>query len=276
MKLIPAHLQASHWANQHSAILAIGMISAGCRDSIIQILNHLISTVVAFTASESPRLKWASVTTIGLLCSEYNPDLQNTYSSVIIKGVLECLSRKNISKVQIQASACMVNYAKGLLVKNSHPEIALIPYLDILVQQFLELLTAETSPLSLLQEVLNALAMIATSSGAYFAPYYSQLIHGLRTIVNMNTPTSAEKEVRAACIRCIGCIIESVGDTGETFKEDASTLLADFMRIRNAIDDSDPVYQAINEVLSYFASCLKERFAPYLQILIPMWERKHQ
>ncbi|CAG9310241.1 unnamed protein product [Blepharisma stoltei] len=269
MQLIPAHLQAPHWANQHTGILAIGIISEGCKPNIRQILPHIISTLTPFANSDSPRLKWAVMTTIGLLCSEFHPELQNAYHFEILSAILSCLSSNNLAKVQAQASASMVNYSKGLLYKNSSKDLALFPYLSTLIQHFLSILTSPSSPLFLLQEALNAIAMIACASESNFAPYYHQLVYGLRKLINSNGNSPAEKEVRATCIKCLGCIIESVGEAGDAFKDDAVSLLDDLMRIRSTLNDADQVFQAINEVLSYFASSLKERFAPYLEVLIP-------
>ncbi|CAG9323812.1 unnamed protein product [Blepharisma stoltei] len=269
MKLIPAQLQAAHWANQHSGILAIGLISDGCHDLITTIFPHVIATVLPFANSDSPRLKWATMTTIGLLCSEFEPEMENIYHAQIIPAICSCLSQSNLSKVQSQAASCLINYSRGLLVENGNPDIALTPYLPTIIEAFLRILSNPNNPFSLLQEVLNSIAMIATATGAGFAPFYNQLIFGLRNYVNMPVTTATVKDIRAASIRCIGCIVESLSEAGDAFKQEAESILNDFMRIRNSIDDTDPAYQAISEVLSHFALCLKDRFAPYLNIIIP-------
>lgn len=128
MKLIPAHLQAQHWANQHTGLLAIGIISDGCHDVFTNIFPHIISTILPFANSESPRLKWALMTTIGLLCTEFEPDIENIYHSQIIPAISNCLTQNNFTRVQSQASACLINYSRGLLVDNGNPDLALTPY----------------------------------------------------------------------------------------------------------------------------------------------------
>ncbi|CAG9329231.1 unnamed protein product [Blepharisma stoltei] len=268
MKLISAHLQAQHWANQHSGILAIGLIAEGCHSAINEILPQLMNSLISFTTSELPRLKWAALSAISTFCIEFEPDFQKVYQSQIIAAILNCLALGNLAKVKSQAAICISDYAKGLLSDSANPKTELIPYLPSLIQAFLSIFSDPTTTPYLQTQIFSALSILAETADTDFSPYYSQIIFGVRNIIISPANSMDEKEVKTYAIKCAGAIIESVTGSPENFKENVNSLLSEFLNIRNMLDEADPIHQAINETLPQFALHLQENFAPFLQTLI--------
>ena len=267
MQIIQAHLDAEHWARKHSGILALGMIADGCKELLKPLLSGMFPKVLSFCFDENPRLVWAGITCLGLLCSEFEPELQRFYHPQIVPAILNGLKNPK-SKVQTQAASCMINYCKGLLIEDNDIEVALVPYFQGIILNYHQLLTTPSLSFYLLKELLNSLAIIIGCSGSRFSQYYEGFKPGIRSIIQMEASHSLQKEVRASCVKCIGCIVEAFSEE-EYFQAEAEDLLLELMNLRSRLCDTDPGYQAIYEVISSFAVCLKDRFAPYLEAMMP-------
>lgn len=68
LKAIPEYLKSTDWVSQHTGLLTLGFIAEGCHDSYAQNLGEIVGYLLPFTTSEHPRVKWAAMTSIGLIC----------------------------------------------------------------------------------------------------------------------------------------------------------------------------------------------------------------
>lgn len=85
----------------------------------------------------------------------------------------------------------------------------------------------------------------------------------------MTVQTPAQQEVRAATIRCIGYLIDSVSDLGAEYQEEGKVLMNGLMTLKSQLPAEDPAQAVISEVLGSFASLLKDQFTPYVDSLLP-------
>lgn len=263
-KLITAQLSATHWANQHTGILAIGLIAQGCSSQIAPILPQTLSSILNFSNSSNPRLKWAALNSLDKFLVVYQSDIQILYHNIIIPSVLACLDDKNCYKVKAQASICIKNYTNGLLSDQNNLKLELLPYLPSVITGFLSIFGDSSSPNYLKSEVFDAISIIALAAENDFSGYFLQLIFGLRNIIN---DPYASKDLKCSAIKCVGSLVEAV--TIDTFKDTVNTIMIDFFDLKNTLDDTDQIYQAIYDTLPQFAGALKERFVPYLAIIMP-------
>ena len=269
---IPEYLKSADWTRQHTGLLTIGMIAEGCHESFSKNLAEILNMLLPYLASENPRLRWAALTSLGLLCSEFEPTIETSYHATIVPAVLSCMSAGNLVKVQTQAVAAMVNYSRGVLADDDvDTKTTLAQYAPALFTALTTLLEAGLASgcLPLLEEVLNVISLTASALKADFQGYYSHFMPGLKNLVSLPAKSSQEKAVRANCIRCMGYLVESASDMGPTYTSDASAVFAGLSTLRSTLEFEDPAYLAISEVASFFATALKDQFAPYLQTLIP-------
>ena len=269
---IPEYLKSADWTVQHTGLLAIGMIAEGCHDAYSKNLGEILNMLLPYLASENPRLRWAALTSLGLLCSEFEPTIESTYHASIVPAVLTCMSG-SLVKVHIQAVSAMVNYSRGVIAEDEEVDTAacLGQYAPALFTALTTLLEAglTSACLPLLEEVLNVISLTATALKTDFQGYYDRFMPGLKNLVSLPAKSTQEKAVRANCIRCMGYLVESAYEMGPAYVSDAAAIFAGLSSLRGTLEFEDPAYLAISEVASFFASALKEQFTSYLPTLIP-------
>lgn len=276
LQLIPIHLSNEDWTRVHTGILAIGIASEGCHEWFSNNIQHALNMLIPYCNSANPRLMWAAVTSIGLLCSEFEPEIQTNYHTQILNGLIACMKIEYPTRLLTQLASCMINYTKGLLsAEETDLKVCFKPYIPVLMQNFYNILQEgmRTGCNPLLQETLNALSIIATVLQSDFSEYYSYFMPSLLSIIQANVTTLPQKEVRACSIRCIGHIVESVSEL-DSAVETALQIMNQLMELKKVLEDDDPALNTIYESISYFAMCLKEKFIPFLDAWVKeLWNK---
>lgn len=266
-QLIPLHLRAEDWVKQHTGLLAIGLIAEGCHDAFAAGLGDILGMVLPFQTSPNPRLVWASVTTLGLLCSEFEPTLQYQHHQIVMQALLGALEHSCV-KVQAQATSALINFTRGLLVDDEETACQYMqsyaqPVMERLRQLLHQGLDLNYSPL--LIKVLKAVSSIASVLSVSFAQYYSLFIPGLRTLINLPT----QQDIKAECIRTLGYLLYSVANAGSAYVEDTHATLVTLLQQRSSWADTDPSVLALEEMAPEFAGVLRERFVEFLPSIMP-------
>ena len=217
-------------------------------------------------------MRYAAITSLGLLCTELGPELQLKHHKSIIDNLWKVIDHENI-KLRTQTVKCLVNFCNG--IKDSN-ESLLEPYAGILLDKlgklFEQSLTANFIPFQ--AEVLCCMSIIATTIRDKFATYYSTFIPGLKIILN-NTAmaTLKEKQLRANTIHTIGNMIYAVSEieaNKEVVINDTKEIGMKLLAVLDSkLTDDDPQIIAINNFWSQASYVLKESFAEYLPKIIP-------
>ena len=255
--LIEAHLNAPHWLHQHTGIIALGMISEGCRESMIGNLEHFITTLCAMSYSENPRLKWAALTSLGLFSTYFAPNLQQKYYDVVLRSIISNLGVGTLPKVMVQALRCSINFCNGL--ESEEETKILLGYTPTLVQAYLGIFTSSNTGLALLQELLSSLSVLCLSVPD-FNQYSSLFLSKLRTIYAEHV--QFPDDLKCAAIRCIGCIVES------TSCEETEAIFTEMIQLKGKTMDSSMCYTTILDVIVNCIAVLKERAISYCSILV--------
>lgn len=266
-QLVPLHLRAEDWVKQHTGLLTIGLIAEGCHDAFAAGLGDILNMVLPFLTSSNPRLVWASVTTLGLLCTEFEPTLQYQHHQIVMQALLGALEHSCV-KVQAQATSALINYTRGLLVDEEETACQYLqPYAQPLMERLRQLLHQglEVNYPPLLMKVLKAVSTIASVLSANFSQYYLLFIPGLRTLINLPT----QQDIRAECIRALGYLLYSVANAGPAYVEDTHAILVALLQQRSSWADTDPAVLALEEMAPEFASVLRERFVDFLPSIMP-------
>lgn len=269
LQLIPLHLQSDDWAKQHTGLMALGMIAEGCHDKFENSLAQVLSMVLPYLKSSNPRLKWAALTTLGLLCSEFEPTLQLNFHGLIMPSLLNCTTGSELLRVSTQAAACLVNYTRGLY-DDIDISASLTQYCPALLPALANLLNIGMSQncYPLLEEVLNSLSMTAAALSVGFSPYYGVFMPGLKGLIGAEVTTALQKQVQADCIKTIGYIVRSVAESGE-FVEDACAVFSGLLNLKSSVSVDSPAYLAVFEAMGHFAACLKQSFCVFLPKILP-------
>ena len=118
LNLIPTMLQEAQWTVQHTGILALGIIAEGCHKKFEENLAEILNMITPFAGHENPRLKFATLTTLGLLCSEFEPSIQQNHHAQILNAIIPNLAT-GLDKVRTQAVSALINYGRGILSEDS-------------------------------------------------------------------------------------------------------------------------------------------------------------
>ncbi|CAG9321782.1 unnamed protein product [Blepharisma stoltei] len=272
MTTIPTLINSAEWTHQHTGLLALGLIANGCHEQFEKNLNEILTMILPFVSSANPRLQWATATTLGLLCTEFEPTIETAHHARLIPAMLTLMTSSTNVKVQTRGTSALVNYTRGLLAEDDvDPAESLTQYASTVLQTLATLLqqAVTTNNYTLMLEVLNAISTTASALQSAFAPYYNQFMPALKTLVTIPTTTTQQQEIRATCIRCIGYMIESISEVPENYTEDAKSIMNGLVQLKSSLDSEDPATLAINEVISNFADCLKEQFEPYMHVFMP-------
>lgn len=270
LQSLPAMLKSESWITIHTALLTIGCIAEGCHDEFETNLEEIVSMVLPFTTSTHARLQWASITTLGLLCSEFKPVIQTRFHSKLVPALLAAFPVHTLNRVKTQGASAIINYSEGLIDEDNTDE-TLSQYATSILENLAGLLQTgvNTQAYGLLEESLKAISVVATAIDAKFAPFYPAMMPALKSLVQMNAQTPKQQEVRAQAVRCMGYLIESVAQVEGDYKTDAKTIMEGLFGLKNTLDSEDPAVSSIREVLSSFASCLKEEFSTALAYFLP-------
>ena len=268
LQTIPMFLKDTDWVKQHTALLTVGFIAEGCHDRFEKNLGELITMISPFATSQNPRLQWAYATTIGLLCSEFEPSIQQTYHSQIMPLLLAIITTSTNLKAQAQAVSAIVNFTRGVL-KDDNEDITSVTTYSADTLKAMAILLQNTTSFKLMNETLGAISTTATAMEDLFAPYYAEFMPALKNMVTLTFTTPEQQEVRANCIRCIGHCVESISTEPGSYYEDVKNTLNGLITLKGTLDSEDPSTLAINEIVSHFSDCLKQDFVPYMEIFVP-------
>ena len=107
---LPNMLKSESWVTVHTALLTIGCIAEGCHDEFEANLEEIVNMVLPFTTSSFPRLQWAAITTLGLLCSELKPVVQTRFHARLVPALLAAFAPANLTRVKTQGASAIINY----------------------------------------------------------------------------------------------------------------------------------------------------------------------
>jgi hypothetical protein len=269
LQTIPTFLKETDWVKQHTGLLTVGFIAEGCHEKFKENMHEILSMISPFASSPNPRLQWAYLTTTALLCSEFEPDIESSFHSMIMPSILNIMTTSTNLKVTIQAVSALVNFTRGVLADEDDFEPAPVTTYSQTTLKTLATLLGNSSSYKLMSETLGAISITATAMEGQFAPYYSEFMPVLKNLVTLQFDTPEKKEVRANCVRCMGNCVESIGENPGTLLEDVKNVMNGLVSLRGTLDADDPTSLAINEVVSQFSDCLKTEFLPYLDVFMP-------
>ncbi|OMJ86171.1 hypothetical protein SteCoe_12375 [Stentor coeruleus] len=251
--LIEAHINAAHWLHKYTGILALGLISSDCAKSIGSCLENYITILINLSSHEHPRVRWACLTTIGLFCTVFAPEIQKSYSQSILSIIIGNIKQNNIKKLRIQALNCIVNYTKGL---DEDFEIQkFTSFLPEIVTCFSSFFISPSTTLSILNEVLKSLSAISLEIDS-FRQYLPLFLPGLRALFLNGMPEN--NNFTSQALTCLGCFARCADI------KNVEDILNDMLRLKQLITSDNENY---NNLLDVIVSCLETVGQNHLDLL---------
>ena len=195
------------WRYKYAGLMAIAMLVEGSKAHFDKDFDNLMKLFMPTLNHSHPKVCWASLTCLALLCDEYTPRLQKDYHQQIMTLILPLMTSENTHiKIKTRAISTMINFSRELLNHEEEKNV-LNMYADdlanILVNLFQMGITKEYYPL--IEEVLSVLSIWAELLGDKFNKYYGTFMPGLKNLLNtLGTENTEQINLRTLTISTIG------------------------------------------------------------------------
>ncbi|XP_057529235.1 uncharacterized protein LOC130807875 isoform X3 [Amaranthus tricolor] len=264
-KFFPVYLAAPEWQKHHAALLAVAQIARGCSKVMIKCLAQVVNIVLKSFQDPHPRVRWAAITAIGALCTDFGPGLQMQYHQHILPALAGAMDDFQHPRLQERAVSAVISFTKDLTSD------ILTPYMDGIVTKLLALL--QNGKQLFQEEALTVLSMILYPPKEHFQKYYDAVIPYLKAIL-INATEESNQMLRAKAIECISFIGMAVGK--EKFQDDAKLVIEMLISLQGSLMESDDLTSYILQAWARLCSCLGQDFVPYMSVVMPPLLRSAQ
>ncbi|OMJ73643.1 hypothetical protein SteCoe_27630 [Stentor coeruleus] len=251
--LIEAHINAAHWLHKHTGILALGLIANDCVKVMKSSLEHYMTILINLSNHEHPRVRWACLTTIGLFCTAFAPEIQKSYAQSVLPIIIRNIKQGNTSKLIIQSLNCIINYTKGLDEDNEMNKFT--AFLPEIMTCFSIFFTSSSTTMIVLNEVLKSLSAISLEVDS-FSQYLNLFLPGLRALF-MNGMLE-NSHFTSQALTCLGCFARCANIAN------VEDILNDMLRLKQLITPDNENY---NNLLDVIVGCLETVGPNHLDLL---------
>ncbi|CAG9464330.1 unnamed protein product [Pedinophyceae sp. YPF-701] len=266
-QVLPEFLRGADWQQRHAALICLAQVAEGCAKVMTGQVSQVVAMIIEAAHDSHQRVRWALCQTLGQLCTDLGPDIQEKEHGRILPALLHLMSDASSPRVQAHATAALVNFSE-----QSEQEV-IGPYLDTLISKLIELL--QQSGQRLVQEgALTALASVADAAQAHFVKYYDHVMPLLSNVL-VSVANKEQRMLRAKALECASLVGMAVGK--EKFGRDANAIIDVMKRLQEggtnptgaADDDDDPIASYMQQAWTRICKCLGADFIPYMSWVMP-------
>lgn len=258
-RLLPNLLKSPNWKQRYAALQAICIMGEGCNEDMGDNLGDFTSMVVPFFSDEHPRVRYAALNTLGQMCTDFGPYLQEEHHGAIFPKLLLQMETEQVPKVQAHCCACIINWCENL------DPTALGPYLSRLMNALGGVI--KNGAVIAQEQALVALCAVAECLEDKFTPFYDAFMPLCKTVL-LKANGKKFRELQGKAIDAITIMAAAVGS--EKFQLDAQQILPAMVQLQKSnMAPDDPMIGHLMQGWARICKCLKENFVPYLQIVMP-------
>ncbi len=205
-------------------------------------------------------MRYAAFNTLGQLCTDFGPTLQEDLHAMVLPTMLLCMENEKVPKVLSHCCACTVNWCSGL------DPVHLTPYLNRWMLALQAVLSA--GPVMAQEQALVGLAAMAECLQAGFMPYYDAFMPLCKAIMGR---VQGQKELREMAGKCVDVITVMAASVGAAkFAPDGAHILPAMVAMQQSkMDDDDPMVNHLMQGWARLCKCMQEAFVPYLPVVMP-------
>jgi HEAT repeat protein len=252
-------IKSPDWKHRHAALMSISQSGEGCEMAMKANLQQIVTMIVGHFRDEHPRVRWAAINTVGQMCTDFGPDLQEELHELVLPALIATMD-DGCKRVQAHAAAAVINFCEHC----SKPTLK--RYLPDLLGKLMVLLQRNVRRVT--EQAVTAIASVADVAEEDFAPYYGSFMPGLKQILQL-AGGKQFRMLRGKAMECISLIGVAVGDAA--FEPDAKEVMDLIIQTQQteALDPDDPQIQFMLQACGRICKCLGEKFSPYLPYVIP-------
>lgn len=250
---------SSDWKQRHAALMAISQSGEGCAKQLQRQLAEVVRMVVANLVDAHARVRWAAVNTIGQMCTDFGPEMQETYHAQLLPAVCAVMDDAS-PRVQSHAASALINFCERCQRET------LAPYLEPLLAKLLVLLQRNVRHVQ--EQAVTAVASIADVAADDFAPFYDTFVPGLIAILH-SAQGKELRMLRGKAMECVSLIGLAVGR--DKFQQHAAAVMEAMIATQagGSLDADDPQASFMLQASARICECLGDGFVPYLAHVVP-------
>lgn len=264
-------ISSDNWKQKYAGLMSLAMLFEGSKKHFEEELDNFIKLLIPTLEFANAKVLYASMTCIALLTTEFSPELQINYHEPILRPVIQILQSAPEVKLRMRAVSMLINFFRELLECDDEDkgfiEAYIAPVMDSLLVMFEQ--AVANSHMTLLEEVVSLISILAAISEDKFVPFYSKLMPGLKNLV-FNTPndTDANNKLRTLAISTLGYVIASYRSNPQEIEADILQIMEYLVKLQDTLNGEDSQHKAILEVYEVLVGSLKEKFVPFLEPVI--------
>ncbi|XP_059307198.1 uncharacterized protein LOC132058844 [Lycium ferocissimum] len=256
-------LHNEDWQIRHAAVTAFGLISEGC-SKVIEIcskdMEQLVEAILKLIQDTHPRVRWATIRSIGQLSKYLSPYFQEQYQQQLLPALLEVLDDFDNPRLQTRATSAL------LLFSHNCSADVLKPYLHKIVSKLVGFLQRGMTMMK--EAALETLASLAISSQEDSAYIYDSIMPYLKIILLTATKDTSPM-LLAKSLECLTMITMAVGNLAILdYVEKVITALISLQETDMEVED--PMRCLLLQAWGRLCKCLGVGFIPYLSIAMPI------
>ena len=270
---IKKYLSSSNWVEVHAAFTAMAYMSEGCKDSYSKNIKELLQFINTGLTHQHPRVRYAALFAFGSVLKSTAPKPQKEFTNNILPALAQLMSDKESSiRVKTQSCNSLVEFLKGLMNEENSAKLLTNFTADLvkLLSQLFEYSLKESySPLQ--EASLSALSLLSNILEKEFAPFYDQLMPGLKKLFfGLNAQTQEQKKLKSNTIETMSFLCSSISEDREKYLSDLNEIANAFLNYMKTIPEEDPQLTSILNGFTHLSLALKEKFEPILVQLLPI------
>ncbi|KAF4620286.1 hypothetical protein D9613_001263 [Agrocybe pediades] len=262
---IPSMMASYDWRVRHAGLMAIAAIGEGTGKVMQKELEKIIELVTPMFSDAHPRVRYAACQCIGQLCTDLEDVIQRQFHQQLFAVLIPALEDPE-PRVHAHAASALINFCEGV------ERVALLPYLDPIVERLLKLLNPPPEVANarryVQEQAITTLAMVADASEVTFAKHYPTIMPLLLNVLR-NAEGPEYRKLRVKAMECAGLIAIAVGP--DVFRQDSQTLVELLVRIQQAPLDPEDTQLGHYLIATWAKVCqaMGAEFETYLPIVMP-------
>jgi hypothetical protein len=242
-------------------MMCLSAVGEGAAKLMKTQLEPIMATVINRLLNEQhPRVRYAACNAIGQMCTDFGPELQQTFHRQILSALCQAMKPDNPARVQAHAAAALVNFCE-----QSESEL-LRPYLDAIFTDLLPLTGANRMYLQ--EQAITTLATIADTAGEHFVQYFPLVMPNLLQTLQLTADRPEYRLLRGKTIECASLMALAVGK--EPFRPYAQAFFDIMITTqRSATDPDDPQVSYLLASWARLCKVMGQEFVPYLDLVMP-------
>eukprot|EP01059_Diplonema_ambulator_P001732 TRINITY_DN1145_c0_g1_i3.p1 TRINITY_DN1145_c0_g1~~TRINITY_DN1145_c0_g1_i3.p1 ORF type:complete len:1069 (+),score=437.55 TRINITY_DN1145_c0_g1_i3:108-3314(+) len=260
LSLITDEDKKKDWRSRFAAIKGISHVAEGCKEKFEPNLFNLTTLILGHFKDEHPKVRYTSGRAIAQFCTDFGPGFQANFSNQVLQAVSDLL-KDPVPRIRHVAVSIIVNFCEEAIPETYADK------LEGLLKEIYSMLGNEHEMLFVKESALSSISAIAENVGDKFIPYYDTFMPILKQVFSL--PECKEHNtVKGKAIECASFVAMACGQEKFIGSGDSKMILDYMMGITQHMEADDTRGSYLMQSWVRMASCTKEHFQPYLDILV--------